>query len=314
MSILSEPHFHNEEAAIARLEAIVWPNGVHCPRCGGFDRITSVKGGRLGLRRCGPCKREFTVKVGTVFESSHVQIHIWFQAAHLMASSKKGISAHQLHRTLKVTYKTAWFMEHRLREAMRDGHFVIGGEGKTVEIDETFVGGLEKNKHRSKRKHLGTGGVGKEAVFSLVERGGFVRSNHVPQVTAKTLRPILRAQVDGATFVMTDEGGATKKIGGEYAKHESVNHGAGEYVRGGAHTNTIEGYFSILKRGINGVYHHVSQQHLKRYLAEFDFRYNERMALGISDTMRMNKALSGIIGKRLMYKDSYPASISGKTR
>jgi transposase-like protein len=304
MSILSEPHFHNEEAAIARLEAIVWPNGVHCPRCGGGERITPVKGGRLGLRRCGPCKREFTVKVGTIFESSHVKIHLWFQAAHLMASSKKGISAHQLHRTLKVTYKTAWFMEHRLREAMRDGHFIIGGEGKTVEIDETYVGGLEKNKHRSKRKHLGTGGVGKEAIFSLVERGGFVRSNHVPQVTAKTLRPILRAQVDGATFVMTDEGAAAKKIGSEYAKHESVNHGAGEYVRGGAHTNTIEGYFSILKRSINGVYHHVSQQHLKRYLAEFDFRYNERMALGVNDTMRTDKAMSGIVGKRLLYRDS----------
>src|SRR5437764_6160412 len=175
MSILSEPHFHNEAAAIARLEQIVWPNGPHCPRCGGFDRITDVKGARMGLRRCGPCKREFTVTVGTIFERSHVKLHIWFQAAHLMASSKKGISAHQLHRTLKVTYKTAWFMEHRLREAMRVLHPTepIGGEGKIVEIDESYVGGAERNKHAWKR-HGGTGGMGKEAVFSLLERGGRV--------------------------------------------------------------------------------------------------------------------------------------------
>jgi transposase-like protein len=260
------------------------------------------------LRRCGPCKREFTVKVGTVFEDSKIKLHLWFQAAHLMASSKKGISAHQLHRTLKVTYKTAWFMEHRLREAMRAGHFSMGGEGKTVEIDETYVGGLEKNKHRSKRKHLGTGGAGKEAVFSLVERGGKVRSHHVPEVTAKTLRPILQAQIDGKTAVMTDEGRAAMSIGRDFDKHQSVNHSAGEYVRGGAHTNTIEGYFSILKRGINGTYHHVSQQHLKRYLAEFDFRYNERMALGVSDEARTAKALRGIVGKRLTYRDSFSAS------
>ncbi len=215
MSILSEPHFHNETAAIARLEAIVWPQGPFCPRCGGFDRITPVKGGRAGLRRCGPCKREFTVTVGTIFERSHVKLHKWFQAAHLIASGKKGISAHQLHRTLKITYKTAWFMEHRLREAMRELHPTqpLGGEGKTVEMDETFVGGLEKNKHRSKRKHKGTGGVGKEAVYSLVERGGHVRSHHILAVTADNLRPIVEAQIDGATVVYTDEGATSKGLG-----------------------------------------------------------------------------------------------------
>lgn len=305
MSVLSQPHFHNEVAAIARLEEIVWPNGPRCPRCQGLERITPVKGGRVGLRRCGPCKREFTVTVGTIFERSHVKLHLWFQAAHLLASSKKGISAHQLHRTLKVTYKTAWFMEHRLREAMREGHFAMGGEDKIVEIDETFVGGKEKNKHASKRQHLGRGGIGKEVVFSLVERGGAVRSHHIPQVTAETLRPILQAQVHGATLVMTDEGRSGMKVASEYARHESVNHGAGEYVRGGAHTNTIEGYFSILKRGIIGTYHHVSQQHLKRYLAEFDFRYNHRSALGVDDAARAEKVLLGIVGKRLMYRDSF---------
>lgn len=308
MSVLSQPHFHDKDAARERLEQIVWPQGPYCPRCGGFDRITPVKGGRPGLRRCGPCKREFTVTVGTVFERSHVPLNKWFQAAHLIASSKKGISAHQLHRTLKVTYKTAWFMEHRLREAMRELHpeKTIGGDGKTVEIDETFVGGLEKNKHLSKRKHKGTGGTGKEAVFALIERGGRVQSHHVSSVNARTLRLILFEQVHHDSNLMTDEGAPAKMLGREWGKkHQSINHSIGEYVRGDAHTNTVEGYFSIMKRGIGGVYHHVSQQHLKRYLAEFDFRYNERSALGVTDEVRADRLISGIVGKRLMYLDSF---------
>ena len=274
MSILSAPYFHNEAAAIARLEAIVWPSGAFCPRCGGFDRITMVKGGRAGLRRCGPCKREFTVTVGTIFHRSHIKLHKWFQAAHLMASSKKGFSAHQLHRTLKVTYKTAWFMEHRLREAMRELHpdMPLGGDGKIVEMDESYVGGKEKNKHLGKRNPRSIGGQGKEIVFALVERGGCVRSHHVPSVSAKTLRPIIEAQLAEASRLMSDDGGA--RIGREFPRHETINHSINEYVRGDVHTNTIEGYFSIMKRGITGVYHHVSPQHLKRYLAEFDFRYN----------------------------------------
>lgn len=307
MSILSKPHFHNEAAAIGRLEAIVWPKGPFCPRCGGFDRITPVKGGRAGLRRCGPCRREFTVTVGTIFERSHVKLHKWFQAAHLLASSKKGISAHQLYRTLKVTYKTAWFMEHRLREAMRELHpsEPLGGEGKTVEADETYIGGKEKNKHRSKRNAHNIGGTGKEIVLSLVERGGMVRSRHVPEVSAKTLRPIVNAQLHGATALMTDDAGQWRIVGSDFGRHEVVNHSIGEYVRGDAHTNTIEGYFSILKRGIAGTYHHVSQQHLKRYLAEFDFRYNARASLGVDDESRADRIIRGIVGKRLIYRDSF---------
>lgn len=304
MSILSEPHFHNEVAARAMLEAIVWPDGPVCPHCGGVERITIVKGGRAGLRRCGQCKREFTVTVGTVFERTRVELHKWFQAAHLMASSKKGISAHQLHRTLGVTYKTAWFMAHRLREAMRELHptLLLGGDGKIVEIDETYVGGKEKNKPLGKRDRRAIGGKGKEIVFALVERGGNVRSHHVPSVSADTLRPILKQQIDWASRLMSDDGGA--RVGREFPRHQSVNHSINEYVRGDVHTNTIEGYFSIMKRGITGVYHHVSPQHLKRYLAEFDFRYNHRQAIGVNDQRRTAKALAGISGKRLMYRDS----------
>lgn len=306
-SALSAPWFHDEEAAYRMLESILWPHGPCCPRCGGLDRITKVKGGRMGLWRCGPCKRQFRVTVGTVFESAHVPLNLWFQAMHMLCSSKKGMSTHQIHRVLGVTYKTAWFMTMRIREAMAPhAHLLeaLGGEGKTVEIDETFVGGLEKNKHRSKRKHVGTGGAGKEAVFSLVERGGTVRSHHVPAVTAATLRPILKAQVHESTFVMTDEGATDKSIGSDFKRHGMVNHSLGEYVRGDIHTNTIEGYFSILKRGIYGVYHHVSQQHLKRYLAEFDFRYNHRITLGIGDSERAERGFRGIVGKRLTYRDS----------
>lgn len=302
MKTLSAPCFHDEKAAFEFLESIIWPNSPICPKCGHEGATYEIKGksARPGLRTCKRCRKQFTVKVGTVFEDSHVPLHKWLQAAYLMASSKKGISSHQLHRMLDVTYKTAWFMTHRLREAMRELHIEpLGGEGMVVEADETYVGGKEKNKHAKDRKHLGRGAVGKEAVFSLVERGGKVRSTHVKSVSAATLRPIMQEQIAAATHLMTDEAHVYKPIGKDYATHDVVKHSIGEYVRGGAHTNTIEGYFSIFKRGMTGVYQHCSEKHLKRYLAEFDFRYNERTA---SDTERTTSMLQGIVGKRITYQ------------
>jgi transposase-like protein len=305
-SVLSEPYFTDEQAAFDRLEAIVWPDGIVCPHCGTIGKAAALTGvkdkkgrTRPGLKKCYACRKQFTVRVGTVFEASHVGLHIWFQAAFLMCSSKKGISSNQLHRTLGVTLKTAWFMSHRLREAMTVLRMEpMGGTGKTVEADETFIG-QKRPKARNAR-----GYAHKHAVVSLVERGGKVRSQHVNDVNAATLRPILKAQVDSASWLMTDESAVYRSIGKEFKYHFTVEHGAGEYVRGTAHTNTIEGFFSIFKRGMIGVYQHCSSAHLQRYLAEFDFRYNERIALGIGDVERTGKALGGIVGKRLLYRDS----------
>ncbi len=298
MSILSEPHFHNEAAAVARLEAIVWPEGPICPHCGGIDRITPVKGGRIGLRRCGDCTKQFTCKVGTVFEDSKVPLHKWFQAAHLLASSKKGISSHQLHRTLKVTYKTAWFMTHRLREAMRVfGMEPLGGSGKIVELDETFYGQV-----KGEPKRRGTGH--KHVVLSLIERGGSARSFHVEGTRMADINPVVRANLSRESRLMTDEAQYYGEVGREMAQHEMVNHRQEEYVRGDVHTNTAEGFFSIFKRGMKGVYQHCSEKHLHRYLAEFDFRYSNRVRLGVNDEARTARALRGIVGKRLTYR--YP--------
>lgn len=298
MSALSAKFFHDEAAAFAKLESLLWSSGPVCPHCGGMGRITSVKGGRMGLRRCGDCKKQFTVTVGTVFEASHVKLHLWLQAAYLICSSKKGYSAHQLHRTLGVTYRTAWFMAHRLREAMRDGSVpVMGGPDSVIEADETYVGGKAKNRAYDVP-------APKKAVLSLVERDGKVRSFHVPSVTAENVRPIIAKNADAASALMTDESPIYPKVGKEFGYHGTVNHSANEYVRLGSyvHVNTAESFFSIVKRGITGTYHSVSEAHLHRYLAEFDFRYNNRSKLGCEDVERAELALRGVIGKRLTYR------------
>lgn len=306
---LTSPIFNDEEAARQHFEAARWPNGPECPHCGVVGEATELKGKstRPGLYNCRACDKPFTATIGTIFERSHIPMHKWLLAIRLMAASKKGISAHQLYRMLGFgSYRTAWFMAHRIRESMRElSPAPIGGSGKTAEADETFVGGSEKNRHKRQRRIQDTGGFqGKEPVFSVVERGGKVRSHHVPRVNAATLRPILEAQLDKNSVLMTDGEGQYRLLGPMYAKHEAVNHRIGEYVRGDAHTNTVESYFAILKRGINGTYHHLSQQHLKRYLCEFDFRYNERSALEVTDGERADKVLRGSIGKRVTYQET----------
>ncbi len=301
---LTDPIFTDADKARAHLEATRWPHGPICPHCGVVNEATELKGKstRAGLYQCNACREQFTATVGTVFERSKVPLNKWLLATYLMTSSKKGVSAHQIGRTLGVTYKTAWFMCHRIREAMTDNGAPMGGEGKTVEADETYIGGKETNKHVSKRKPGQIGGVGKQVAFTLVERGGRARSFHVAKVSGKTLRPIIVKHVSRQSALMTDTGGQYLHVGKEFASHETVNHGKDEYVRGDAYSNTVEGFFAILKRGIVGTFHHVSEAHLSRYLAEFDFRYSNRIALGVNDTMRADEALRGIGGKRLMYR------------
>jgi transposase-like protein len=306
---LNNKIFQDAAKARAWLEAMLWVDGRVCGYCGTVDESTPITG-RDGYYQCNACRKQFTVQVGTLFERSHIPLNKWLMAAFLLCASKKGMSAHQMHRMLGITYKSAWFMCHRLREAMRPAKDAgpKGGSGKIVEADETFVGGKERNKHVGKRDKKKIGGAGKEIAFSLVERGGKVRSFHVPSVNAKTLRPILVQQIGRDSTLMTDGAGQYRHMGEEFDRHEMVNHEADEYVRGDAHTNTVEGYFSILKRGIIGTYHHVSPQHLKRYLGEFDFRYNERTALGVNDSERATKALQGIVGKRLTYRRTHQAA------
>lgn len=290
-------YFKDKDKAREYLEQIRWPEGPFCPHCGGVEKIYPIRGksARPGLYKCGDCREQFTVTVGTLFESSKIPLHKWLLATYLLCSSKKGMSSHQLHRTLGVTYKTAWFMTHRIREAMKDPIFLspLGGQGKVVEADETFWGG-PKNKPKGAR-----GYHHKEKIFSLVERGGSVRSFHVPNVAGGTLKAIMKHQLATDTHVMTDDHGGYKGIDKRFASHGVVKHSAGEYVRGPIHTNTIENFFSILKRGLVGTYQHVGAQHLKRYIGEFDFRYNTRKLV---DKERADMALKGIAGKRLTYR------------
>jgi len=309
-STLSAAHFHDEAAAYAYVEARVWPNGPVCPHCGGVERLSKMNGKstRIGTYKCYQCRKQFTVKVGTVFESSHVALNVWLQALALLTSSKKGFSSNQLSRILGVTLKTAWFMSHRIREAMRDGVMApLGGNGGIVEADETYLWkatNQEPSPQRKGRPYLKrkAGTVNKRAVISLVERGGKVRSFHVENADKPTVNKIVNANIDRETRIHTDESRLYGDIEFTFAKHETVHHSSGEYARDDVTTNTVEGFFSIFKRGMTGIYQHCDEKHLHRYLAEFDFRYNNRVKLGVNDVERADIALTGIVGKRLTYR------------
>ncbi|MGH6847939.1 MAG: IS1595 family transposase [Methylocella sp.] len=304
---LTNQIFHNDDKAREHLETMLWPDGPHCPRCGVMgNRITKLQGTstRPGVYKCKDCRKPFSVTVGTVMERSHIPLSKWLLATQLMASSKKGMSAHQLHRMVGTSYEAAWFMFHRLREAANDPTpGPLGGQSKVVEVDESYIGGKSKNKAYGPPPK-------KMAVFSLVEREGKVRSRHVADVTAKTLRDAIVTQVDRKSHLMTDEAPVYAKTGKEFSGHGTVNHSIDEYVRHGGftHTNTIESFFAIMKRGVYGNFHSVSEAHLPRYLAEFDFKYNHRSALGYSDAERGEVLLRGTKGKRLLYRQPNEAS------
>ncbi len=307
MSVLSAPHFHNEEAAYAYVEARLWPNGPVCPHCGGCDRISKMggKSTRIGAYKCYQCRKPFTVKVGTVFEASHVPMRHWLQAMYLMAGSKKGVSSNQIHRTLGCTVKTAWFITHRLREAMRPSGVLppMGSEGTPVEVDETFIG-------HDKTNPVKVGKSGRSgnmnAVLSLVDRAsGEARSFVVKDLRAATIVPIIDANIAREARLMSDEAPRYVGIGWNFADHGVTTHSKGEYVSRQdptIHTNTVEGFYSIFKRGMGGVYQHCEAKHLNRYVAEFDFRYSNRIALGVNDSARADTMLAGIVGKRLTYR------------
>ncbi len=318
MSVLARAYFHDEAAAFAHVEAMLWPQGPVCHHCGNMGKHYALKGVRSkaskknpegverhGLYKCAACKKQFTVRMGTIFEESHLPLRKWLQAIHLMCSSKKGISAHQLHRVLECTYKTAWFLAHRIREAMRSDTLTpMGGEGKTVEIDETYIGRVA-----GVPKQMG-GTAHKNVVLTLVERGGEARSFHIDNASKANISRIMRANIAKETALMTDTASPYKVVGSEFASHDKINHTINEYgrtvMRKGklvrVTTNTVEGFYSIFKRGMKGVYQHCSEQHLHRYLAEFDFRYSNRSALGVEDAARAGKALEGMKGRRLTYR------------
>jgi transposase-like protein len=311
MSILNKPYFRNDKAAFAYLEGILWADGVSCPHCGSVDRSGKLAGVkdkkgrvRLGLWKCYECRKQFRCTVGTVFESAHIPLHKVLQAVYLMSASKKGVSAHQLHRTLEITYKSAWFLAHRIREAMRDGTLApMGGSGKVVEADETYFGfqqGMSKKKaSRIPTRH---GSQYRNIVMTLVSREGSARSFIVAGTATSDLVPIIRTNIRRESALMTDEAKWYKPIGKEFASHASVNHQKFEFARGEVSTNTVEGYFSIFKRGMKGIYQHCAEKHLHRYLAEYDFRYSNRVALGVNDVARSERALKGMVGKRLTYR------------
>tara|TARA_R110001606_G_scaffold275969_1_gene424169 strand:- start:1881 stop:2831 length:951 start_codon:yes stop_codon:yes gene_type:complete len=316
MSILSKPYFHDEAAAFAHVEAILWVGGRTCPHCGTVDNSYALKGVRTkpsqknpegverhGLYKCGDCRKQFTVRKGTIFEESHLPLHKWLQAVYLLCSSKKGFSAHQMHRVLEVQYKTAWFLCHRIREAMRSGVLTpFGGGGGDVEVDETFIGTEPGMKKRPGVFH-------KMKVLSLIDRQtGQAYSTVIDDLKVTTIGPIVAANVSLEARILTDDARRLQAVAKPFAAHGVVNHSAEQWVHPvdrTIHTNTVEGYFSVFKRGMKGTYQHCSKKHLHRYLAEFDYRYNNRSALGIEDGERATNALRGVVGKRLTYRSAY---------
>jgi transposase-like protein len=307
---LTDPRFQDAEKAREWLEMQRWPQGPHCTHCGSFS-VTGLSGKahRPGVYQCNDCRQQFTVTTGSVMERSKIPLNKWLLAMHLMASSKKGYSAHQLHRTLGITYQSAWFLAHRIREAMgNDKSGPLGGEGKTVEIDETYFGDKDRVTKRTKRGK--SGHASKRAVVSLVERGGRSRTFHIERATVANVRDVIVRNVSRKSVLHTDESKLYTGVGGEFSKHETVKHTAGEYVRGDVHTNTVEGYFSIFKRGMKGIYQHCGEAHLHRYVAEFDFRYSNRSGLGVEDTERASKIISQAAGKRLTYRRTRQAQVA----
>ena len=304
MCDLTNPAFTNEDKARKVIEASRWPNGATCPHCGLSETVSKLGGESMGpgWYHCRQCREKFTIRTGTLYERSHIPLHKWLLATHLLTSSKKGMSAHQLWRMLGFgSYRTAWFMAMRIREGMagktnKDTEG-LGGANKVVEADETYIGGKAKNRayKPEPKKHI---------VMTLVERGGKARSFHVKNATAKTLRETAVKIASRKSYLMTDENTAYTKLGKEFSGHGTVNHSANEYARlgGFVHVNSAENYFSIFKRGVIGTFHHISEQHLHRYLAEFDFRYNNRSGLGVEDAERADKIMAGITGKRLTYR------------
>jgi transposase-like protein len=302
--VLAAPHFHNEEAAFAYVEAHLWPEGPVCPHCGNCDdkRIGRLSGktSRPGLRKCYACRKTFTVRIGSIFEDSHFPLHLWLQAIQLITASKKGISTRQIQRAFNCSMKTAWFLMHRIREIMNPAVGVppMGGQGETLEADVTYVGRKPGTKVRRGAGHM-------RPVFALVQRNGGARSFHMPNVRGDNLHAILDTHASPKSDFMTDEAHAFTAVGWNFASHGTVKHSEDEYVRGRIHTNTVEGFFSILKRGVYGIYQHVSEAHLHRYLTEFDFRYSHREKLGVNDVARAALALKGAKGRRLTYETTH---------
>lgn len=305
-SVLDRKHFHDEEAAYKFVESRVWPQGRICPHCGTIANSGPLKGKstRIGVYKCYDCRKPFTVKVGTIFESSHIKLHIWLQAMFLLCSSKKGISANQLARTLGITLKSAWFLGHRIREAMKDDPSggKLGGEYEVVEADETLMGPREYEFKNEKGWVGKKGSGGKVKILTLVQRGGGARSIHAQHMTTDKIAEFVLSNANTLSRLHTDEAHNLKAVGRQFLKHETVNHSKDEYARGDVTTNTVEGYFSVFKRGMRGTYQQCGEKHLQKYLTEFDFRYSNRVALGVSDMERTERALKGVVGKRLTYK------------